>query len=44
MFTSHDPVLSILLMYIVKYKPVNCSEFYLLMAVSAILYDHHSHG
>lgn len=34
---------SILLTYI-KYKPVNCSEFYLLMAVSAILYDHHNHG
>ncbi len=44
MFTSHNPVLSILLTYIVKYKPVNCSEFYLLMAVSAILYDHHNHG
>ncbi len=43
MFTSHNPVLSILLTYI-KYKPVNCSEFYLLMAVSAILYDHHNHG
>lgn len=27
---------SILLTYIVKYKPVNSSEFFLLMAVSAI--------
>ncbi len=44
MFTSHSPVLSILLTYIVKYKLVNCSEFDLLMAVSAILYDHHNHG
>jgi len=33
---------SILLTYIVKYKPVNSSEFFLLMAVSAILYDHHN--
>lgn len=35
---------SILLTYIVKYKPVNSSEFFLLMAVSAILYDRHNHG